>query len=182
MLDIFSIYFNIDMEWRNLDYYLGKRMSELVSIRNEYITNSYISEFESKYVIPDMKSSRDGYEDPGPDYVYRINLEELITLIKVMEYKETCFQRYLNRLSRDEEMAPIINAMIRHEIEVHHRISYEEIIALDKDEDIATELEHMIENKEIRMVPLAKNTKKNPYAEHYFPTVSYPKLKWEIIN
>ena len=74
-----------------------------MELRNHLILDSYISEYESKYVIPNMQTSNpEGvYDFPSADYVYGCQLREAMTILKVMDYKSCCFARYLNRLKEE---------------------------------------------------------------------------------
>lgn len=180
-MNIYKIFFDKGLEWRELDYFLHKRMSDLVAIRNHLIVDSYIAEYEKNYVLPDMINSNPPYEivDPSPDYVYSCQLEETITVLQVMDYKSCCFMRYLNRLKEDIAIAPAINKRIREYINRNPRATYDEIIKIDINLDIATELEHMIEVKEIVSEPIDKKTKS---IKETFVLAAYPRQKWILMT
>ena len=82
-MNIYEHFFHKENDWKDLDFFLRKRMSELVELRNHLILDSYISEYESKYVIPNMQTSNpEGvYDYPSADYVYGCQLREAMTYI-----------------------------------------------------------------------------------------------------
>ena len=179
-MNIYEHFFYKENDWKNLDFCLRKRMSELVELRNHLILDSYISEYESKYVIPNMQTSNpEGvYDYPSADYVYGCQLREAMTLLKVMYYKSCCFARYLNRLKEDEVMAPAINTKIREHIKHNPSATYEEIIKLDESLDIATEIERMIEVGEIVSKPKDKKINSDKVNLVW---IDYPKERWKIM-
>ena len=179
-MNIYEHFFYKENDWKNLDFCLRKRMSELVELRNHLILDSYISEYESKYVIPNMQTSNhEGvYDYPSADYVYGCQLREAMTILKVMDYKSCCFARYLNRLKEDEVKAPAINSKVREHIKRNPSSTYEEIVKLDESLDIATEIEHMIEVREIVSEPKDKKTKSD---KDNFVWMDYPKERWRIM-
>ena len=178
-MNIYEYFFRKENDWKDLDHFLRKRMSELVTLRNHLIFDSYISEYESKYVVPDMKNSNPtgAYIDPSPDYVYGCQLREVMTILRVMDYKSCCFMRNLNRLKEEVALAPAINTAIREHIMRNPGATYDEIIKLDEKLDIATEFEHMIEVQEIVSEP----KKKKESMKDSFVWADYPKERWRIL-
>ena len=150
--NIYRRYCENPLKLKDYDSYFRMRMADLVSVRNELSEDSYVKEYESKYVVPKMKWSHDPYEMsyPTPDYIYTRKLEALAAVSLIMSYKECCFERRANMLKSDKETIPSIITIIKDAIKRDPYITYAELVELDLELDIATELEHMIETSELK--------------------------------
>ena len=54
-MNIYEHFFHKENDWKDLDFFLCKRMSELVKLRNHLILDSYISEYEGQGALSDCK-------------------------------------------------------------------------------------------------------------------------------
>ena len=54
-MNIYEHFFHKENDWKDLDFFLRKRMSELVELRNHLILDSYISEYEGQGALSDCK-------------------------------------------------------------------------------------------------------------------------------
>ena len=175
---IYSHFFNESDKYKNLEYFLTRRAEELIKIRNGLFTDSYITRFEGQFVIPKMLDSYSWttYSLPDEEYVYSVMLEEAYTILKVIDYKRCCFNRNLHKLDSDRKLVPKINELIIESIKKNPRVSYLEIINSNRDWDIATELERMIEEGEVTSIACGKKDDLKSRVCY----VDYPKQKWVL--
>ena len=54
-MNTYEHFFHKENDWKDLDFFLRKRMSELVELRNHLILDSYISEYEGQGALSDCK-------------------------------------------------------------------------------------------------------------------------------
>ncbi|MBQ9010216.1 MAG: hypothetical protein IJ088_12940 [Clostridia bacterium] len=132
------------------DRYLYKRMAELVKIRNGIMEESFFTEFENQFIVPQLKDSRgEEYSHPPQHYIYYDKLLALSSICTVMRYKLICFYRYQSAFDSDREMYPILEEIIRDAIIGKKEITYRELIEIDLEQDIPIVLEHMIETSQV---------------------------------
>ena len=129
-------------------------------------------------MIPKMKERyKEERSIPDDEWIYHRLVDELITITRIIEYKNTCFLRCQNAVPQQRHMFPKIKKMILNQIRTNKKTTYRELLKIDTELDIETVLEHLIEEKTIKSID---ESKKDVYEGTWGLLIS-PKQKW-IIN
>ncbi len=142
------------------------RVDDLISYRDELLTNEHFQKFEKDYMLGGMKDSDDFgmmVVNQEPSFWYISILRKIECICHVISYKRSCIYKwfYLKRTNKINE--DIIVQRIEEGIKLNPYVSYESLVQLDTSMPIDSVLEHLIDTKKLIGINLKKPTK---YGKH----------------